>query len=74
MTPSALTEAVAAVDQQVAAWLDGLAYKLAKNKEQYWRGAITTYEWQITLDESLAEMREVARLLRARPIAMEAKR
>ena len=63
-----IRKAVHRTDVAIADWLDGLAGKLQRDKERYWRGAITTHEWERTLDDSLAEMRKVAELLRTRPI------
>lgn len=74
MTPTKLTEAVSAVDQQVAAWLEGLADELSRARNLYWRGEMSNVVWQMHLDESLNEMREVARILRTRPIHREARR
>ncbi len=66
-TASALCEAYGRADRTLADWLDTVARLIDVKRNLYWRGTITTADFQDGLDRELAEMREVAALLRTRP-------
>lgn len=71
-TPAAaLADSIARADLEISAWLAGLADLLDRQRNRYWRAQLTSAEFQRELDRAFAEMREVAALLRSRPINVQ---